>query len=60
MGRVVDLVEDSVIAHADPKEPFVTGHRLDAVGPGVLFEAVHVRLEPLSYGRRKPQEFALR
>jgi hypothetical protein len=59
MSRVVDLVEDPVIAHADPEEPFVPSHRLDAVGPGVLFEAVHVRLETLSDRKRKPQEFTL-
>ncbi len=59
MSGVVDLVKDAVIAHADPKEPFLAGHRLDAMRTGVLLEAGQVWLEPLSGRKREPQEFAL-
>ena len=59
MSRLVNLVEDSVITHADPEEPFVADHRLCAVGTRILLETAEVRLEPLSDGKRKPKELAL-
>lgn len=59
VSRFVDLVEDPVIAHANPEEPFVAGHRLHAVRPWVLPETVYMRLEPPSDWDRKPREFVL-
>jgi hypothetical protein len=59
MSRVIDLVEDPVIAHADPEEPFVAGHRLHTVRPRILLESEEMWIETLSDCRGKPEKFAL-
>ncbi len=51
---VIDLEEDPVIAHADPVEPAVALHGLDAMRPRVLLEREEMGIETPSDGEREP------
>jgi hypothetical protein len=59
MSRIVDLVENPLIAHADTEKPFVASHRLHTVRPRVLGESEEMRIEALSHCKGKLDEFAL-